>query len=661
MNQSLTSMMVLVLVFALALPVTLVAQSGRATAPGTAEGADAALTLPAGALSVLQEEHRRDDSTFVVQGELDQLIKNEGVGACASAAAIGLYQGLRIMAGLEKLPNPHKVALSAIAKYPVLLDGPVSNELFVDVVRFYDQQVEGADFAIDVRCDATTDYRKDSPAWHDDAPPELTIRPREIKVLSFTVTKPSGERRGRHFVLLKSVQGAELTVIDPYKPTANLRYVLSCEPEGQAPCGHVLLLNAPGTPPRSRPETYELNTIITVKVADATPPAEDVETQALHSIEDVKEEFNRVASDLRGTPDWLSPRVWRKKTAAFGLPALDLPVEYGGRDWPPSKMIEMFRHAGRYNLNFRDVVGGAHVRPLLKSSDPGVKEIVKQAARGDVYMAIAITEPDAGTDLSAIRSVARKVEGGYLLSGEKRYNARLDQATHVTLFTQASTGEPGKLSAFVVRIGTPGLIVKQLSAHGLTGNSYGGLVFEKLFVPESMLIGEDGGGMGVFFEHFLYWRLMQSAAAIGTGEGALDQMADRIKTRHVLGGPIGRFTHLQQPIGQHTTELRMAFALAKDIAERLDEKRLGNRIDADTRALICGIKAEGVEIALKAADAAARAFGGEGYSDRVDIGDRLRDLNGLRIADGTTDVMRMEVVRHIYGEEFWKMAVQSEN
>ena len=118
---------------------------------------------------------------------------------------------------------------------------------------------------------------------------------------------------------------------------------------------------------------------------------------------------------------------------------------------------------------------------------------------------------------------------------------------------------------------------------------------------------------------------------------------------------IARFTHLQQPIGQHKTELRMAFALAKEAAQRIDRGDYGD----ETRALICGIKAEGVEIALKATDAATRAFGGEGYSNLVDLGDRLRDLNGLRIADGTTDVMRMEVVRWSFGEDFWTLAIES--
>ena len=157
----------------------------------------------------------------------------------------------------------------------------------------------------------------------------------------------------------------------------------------------------------------------------------------------------------------------------------------------------------------------------------------------------------------------------------------------------------------------------------------------------------------MFREHFLYWRLMQTAAAIGTAERALEMMAERLTTRYAFGGPIGRFTHLQQSMGQHTTELKMAFSLAKEAARLLDQGKLD---EADL--LINGLKAEGVEIALKAVDAATRAFGREGYSDLVDLGDRLRDLNGLRIADGTADVMRSDVVRQQFGSKFWKMATE---
>lgn len=606
---------------------------------------------PTQSLSLLQNTHVADGSAFVVQSELDCLIAEGGGGACASAACIDLVQALRVSIGLDKLSNPHRAVLESFIDQKELLAGRVTNNQLVHLMQFYQRHLDGLKVHVDVTSAPNSPYAGDGPRWSPASPLELSIRQGQFRILSFTVIEENGDVPGRHFVLLKNQSGNEIVVVDPRKPGSDYRYLIDYRPGEKGPHQQAFLVNAPGAPPRARNLKYELNTIFAF-----TLPNEGDGVQRARSVEVVKAKINKTYSDLQATESFLSPRAWRDKTAAFGLPGLDLPVKYGGSDWPASKMIEIFKHAGRYNLNLRDVVGGAHVRPLLKSTNPEVLDIVRQVANGKGYMAIAITEPSTGSDVTAIKSISRKVDGGYLLTGQKRFNARLDQATHVIVFTQGTTGISGKLSVFVIPIDTPGLHVERLMAHGLTGNSYGGLQFKNLFVPDSHLIGEDGEGLSIFFEHFLYWRLMQTAAAIGTGEHALEQMADRIKTREAFGAPIGRFTHLQQPIGQYMTELRMAYSLAREAAAMIDRSDYKS-----ARVLINGLKAEGVENALSAVDAATRAFGGEGYSSLVDLGDRLRDLNGLRIADGTTDVMRMDVVRQSFGEVFWQMAIEAKD
>lgn len=608
---------------------------------------------PGTALGLLQQAHGGDGTAFVAQDELDPLIHKDGGGACASAVCVDLMQVLRVMAGLGGLPDPHKAVLAAFKDQPELLAGRVTNEQLVKLIAFYRQYLGQARIGVEVMSAPNSGYRAHHQTWAEGEGPDLSLAPRKIRVMSYTVTDGTGKVLGRHFVLLKRVSKDQIDVVDPVKPSGDRHYVLDYRPGEKGARARLLLSNPPGIP-RAGGYVFEVNTVFTVSVLDegelgARPTGSAASTDYING------KLDEIARELKGTDEFLKPRVWRKKTAAFGLPGLDLPAEYGGSGWPAVKMIEVFRRAGWHNLNFRDVVGGAHVRPLLKSTNSDVLKIVRQVASGDAYIAIAITEPEAGTDIPAIKSTARRVDGGYLLNGRKRFNARLDQATHVVIFTQGAAGEPGKLSAFVVPVDAPGITIERLQAHGLTGNSYGGISFKDLKVSDGQLLGRDGDGMHIFFEHFLYWRLMQAAAAIGTGENALDQMANRIKARHVFGGPIARFTHLQQPIGQHRTELRMAYALAREAAMRIDRGDYGK----ETRALICGIKAEGVEIALRATDAATRAFGGEGYSNLVDLGDRLRDLNGLRIADGTTDVMRMEVVRQTYGEEYWDMAIRS--
>ena len=358
---------------------------------------------------------------------------------------------------------------------------------------------------------------------------------------------------------------------------------------------------------------------------------------------------------FRGSKKLLSPRAWRKETAVFGLPGLDLPEDVGGRGYTALQMTEVFEHMGKVSLDMRDMIGGAHVRPLLQSESPEIRRIIEDVARGTAYIAIAITEKEAGSEMRAMTSNADKVKGGYSLSGEKQYNARLETATHIILFTRSpyQTSATTRLNAFILPKNYPGLEFKKLTAHGLLGNSLGGLTFNRIFVPEKFRIGGEGEGGKLFRNHFLYWRLMQASAAIGTGRGALDQAVVRLRNRQAFGGPIGRFTHFQQELAQHTAQLHMAALLVKEAANLIDQERYPEAIP-----LVAMAKGEGVEWALQAADFAMELHGAEGYSPELsDLGQRVRDLQGLRIADGTTHIMRQEVVRHFYGDDFWDMAI----
>ena len=595
----------------------------------------------------LVEKQLAGEELLIAQAKLDKLIPPEGGGACAISAAFITYQAMRGVAGHDLDRDPYQTVVSAFANDRTQLDGRLTNTQFVRLLKFYKAKLEGVDCEIEVISAPNSSHTTSGPRWQKGEELDLSCDRNELRVLSYTVTRKNGEVVGRHFVVLKGIEGNQISVVDPYANTETRTFGIDRKGDDQ---DRVFLKVPAHVPTHGR--TNELNTIFKVtfnspSTSDRLTPTEST------SVESVKKAFDSLAEKLKDEGKLRSPRDWRLEGAKFGLPALDLPSEFGGANWPATKMIEIFRHAGRHDLNLRDVVGGAHTRILLNSKSETARDIVQIMADGDGYMAIAITEPGSGSDFTSMQATSRKVAGGYVLNGEKRFNARLKQATHVIVFTKSNTGKEGRLNVFVLPVETEGLQVKELGAHGLTGNSYGGLKMKDVFVPDSQRIGDEDEGYHIFHNHFRYWRLMQAAAAIGTAEKGLEMMADRLKTREVNGRPIGRFTHLQQPLGQYTTELKMAYALAVDAAELIEN---GDTKEADK--LICGLKAEAIESALGAVDAAARAFGGEGYSDLVDIGDRLNDLNGLRIADGTTDVMRSAVVAKTYGREFWEMAIE---
>jgi alkylation response protein AidB-like acyl-CoA dehydrogenase len=610
------------------------------------------LLMPEVAIDRLQAENNDLKPLLVSQDELDQLIQQDGGGACPIAAGLIAEQSLRSMTSLPLDLHPHRTALRLFQEKPELKEGRISNQRFVELLAFLCKGLDETPVAITTVSAPTSDYETTGTRWTPTDGPDLSVAAGQIKILAYTVTTSSGTVRGRHFVLLQGGgDGNQISFVNPGKPTKDYTFIVEYRGDSTGQKRQVFFHSPAGFDKTN--QTYELNTIFTIRLIKELP---DIATKADASVNEIKEKIDRLATLLREQGDLTNPIAWRQHSAAFGLPGLDLPTELGGSGWSTVDMLEIFRHAGKHNLNLRDVVGAAHGRPLAKVNSDYAKKVVQGIIEGNTYVAVAITEPDVGTEMKAMTSTATKFGDGFKLTGSKLWNARLRQATHVVLYTQSATNESRKLTAFLLPIDHPGLHLVDQYAHGLTGNSFGGLNFKDMYVGSEHLLGSDGEGGKIFDDHFLYWRLMQAAAAIGCGEGALVQMAQRIRTRQVFGAPIGRFTHLQQPIGECATKLAMAAVYAAKAAELIDQ---GDYKTAST--LVNGVKAEGVEIALAAADAAMRAHGALGYSREVDLGDRVRDLMGLRIADGTTDVMRMTVVRDLYGYDLWQMAVEPES
>lgn len=606
------------------------------------------LASPTYAIRTIQDVHSSQTPVIVEQDELNSLINPDGGGPCPISAALIAMQTLRSMTGQPLHPHPHQYALHLFQRHPELKEGRITNERFVELFRWMSEEIPGYDVNVEVVSARNSRHAEAGPYWSDDNGPELTTRGGELSILAYTVRKSDGTERGRHFVLLKERGETQIRVLNPVRPMKDYQFDVKAIESPSVDYKRVFL----ETPGRTSKDSLELNTVFKIRLAPTKAESSAPEPM---TVDQVKTAIDELAAQLATEEKLTSPREWRRRGAAFGLPGLDLPVSIGGSGWNAQQMLEIFRHAGRYNLNLRDVVGGAHGRPAVMMEDsPVATAALKKLVEGNAYFAVAITEEDVGTDTKGMESRAVGDGDGFRLTGSKLWNARLRQATHVVLYTSSADGPREAQSVFLLPIDHPGLEIVDRYAHGLTGNSFGGLQFDNMYVGREHLIGKDGEGEKIFEEHFQYWRLMQAAAAIGCGERALEMMAERIRQRHAFGGPIGRFTHLQQPIGENLTKLRMALALAREAA------RLYDRGDFDAaEPLINGLKAEGVEIALAACDEAMRAHGALGYSRDVDLGDRVRDLMGLRIADGTTDVMRMTVVRDEYGFDLWAMSVRS--
>ena len=355
---------------------------------------------------------------------------------------------------------------------------------------------------------------------------------------------------------------------------------------------------------------------------------------------------------LRGTPEWNFSPAWRRHTCASGLNGADLPARVGGGGATASEMVTLFAHCGRLALDLRDVPGAGYSRLLLHARTRHFDPVLTAVATGAAYVAVAITEDGAGSDMHGLAATAEPLPGGdYELCGEKRYVARLAYATHAVVFAHVRRpGSERTLTAFLVPLNSPGLEIMTLEHTGLRGTSFGGLTLKHVHVPRAMRVGGEGEGFQLFVRHFTYWRTAMAAAAIGCGRGALDQAIEWLRERQAFGGPIGRFTHLQQELAGHVARLHMAWLLVQSSAARQDARQ-------PAFADACMAKAEGIEAALAAVDFAQRVHGARGQTTLVDLEQRRRDLGALRIAGGAPDVLRSQVARAVLGNPLYEAAL----
>lgn len=351
---------------------------------------------------------------------------------------------------------------------------------------------------------------------------------------------------------------------------------------------------------------------------------------------------------LEGKPEFHSPVLWRSMIPELcQLDFFDPRREKTACN--VSQMMEVFRFFGALSLDLRDVPGLGHGRILASVKGTAFSEHLQSIASGRSFAAICITEACGGSDLHALQTRAIRDVGGYRLSGRKQFVARLRQADFYIVFAKVSGLDHG-LSVFLIPADAQGLVIHDIAALGLQGCSWGALELNHVFVPKHYRVGGEGQGLSLFSTHFSFWRCSMAATAIGAAQSALDRCRERLQTRCAFDGPIGRFTHLQQEYAQHAAHLHMAWLLVKSAAQRMDQ-HLYCYVDTAMA------KAESVEVALSAVQWAMLVHGAEGYAVDVGLGKTLSDLMGLRIADGTPDVLRGQVARGLLGERLYSQSL----
>ena len=335
----------------------------------------------------------------------------------------------------------------------------------------------------------------------------------------------------------------------------------------------------------------------------------------------------------------------------LGLFTLPFPEQYGGTGSLMSACIAV-EELGRvcYNTGYLLVVQWTPFGAILEGGTDAQKaRLLPGLASGELRGALSITESQSGSDVSGIRTTARRTAGGYLLNGSKIWctNAHIADFMLVAARTVDEDGNRLGINLFIVERNTPGLTIgREEDKMGARGVASCPLFFDDAFVATDDRLGPEGGqGFKVAMEALNTSRPIVAARAVGIAQGAIDHTIRFIKDRVAFGQPIGNFQGVRWMIADMVTQTEAARQLVYRTASLADAGVTGRAL-APMAAMA---KLFASDVAMKVATDAVQLFGAAGISNEYPINRYFRDAKVVQIIEGTNQIQRNIVADSVLG------------
>jgi acyl-CoA dehydrogenase len=339
-------------------------------------------------------------------------------------------------------------------------------------------------------------------------------------------------------------------------------------------------------------------------------------------------------------PPELSAEI-RRRAIAAGLYAANMPEDVGGAGLDAVTLVLVEKELGKtsYALQYTGVARPSNI--LLAGTPEQRERYLLPTVRGERVECLAMTEPEAGSDVRAIRTRAVREGDGWRIRGTKHFISHADESDFVILLARTGTDEAGRgtMSVFLVDLDTPGVSrhtgYRNVSHRGYTNSI---LDFEDVYVGADALLGEEDRGFALAGEWLSSTRLQVAATCLGRAERALELSVAHAATRVQFGQPIGKFQGVGFKLADMATELRAAELMTLYAAWRVDQ---GAATDSD----IAMAKLKATEMLAMVADEAIQIHGGMGLMDELPLERIWRDARIERIWDGTSEIQRHIVSR----------------
>jgi len=340
--------------------------------------------------------------------------------------------------------------------------------------------------------------------------------------------------------------------------------------------------------------------------------------------------------------------LWRK-FGDLGLLGVTVDEKYGGSGLGYLAHIVAMEEISRASASVA-LSYGAHsnlcVNQIFKNGNEAQKmKYLPKLCSGEHIGALAMSEPNAGSDVVSMKLRAEKRGDKYILNGNKMWITNGPDADTYVIYakTDVNAGSKG-ITAFIVERGFKGFSQAQkLDKLGMRGSNTCELVFEDCEVPEENVLGSVGSGVRVLMSGLDYERLVLSGGPLGIMQACMDIVVPYIHDRKQFGQAIGEFQLIQGKIADMYTQMNAAKAYAYTVAKACDR---GETTRKDAAAVILYT----AELATKMALDAIQLLGGNGYINEYPTGRLLRDAKLYEIGAGTSEIRRMLIGRELFNE-----------
>jgi len=330
-----------------------------------------------------------------------------------------------------------------------------------------------------------------------------------------------------------------------------------------------------------------------------------------------------------------------KPMAELGFFGTVIPEEYGGNDMGWLAAMILTEEIARVSASLRvqiNMQGLGCAFPVYKYGTEEVKKkYIPKIVSAEYIGGFAITEPNAGSDVMAMKTTAQDKGDHWLVNGTKTWISNATLADVLILYAYTDKDARGRgLSAFVIEPKNfNGITTSKLDKLGLHSSPTGELVMEDTKVPKENILGKPGDGARIVFGSLTNTRLGAAAGGIGIAQACLDAATSYCKEREQFGQAIGQFQMNQDMIAQMAAEIEAARLVVYKAGWQKDQGQLGNTLE------VAQAKYLAAEVAVKSSQLAMKILGAYGYSTEYPVARFYRDAPSVSIVEGSPNVCKM--------------------